>query len=50
MQKIQSKIEYLLFENIDELDTNARNLMNEAIKAREKAYAPYSNFNVVSSF
>ena len=46
MQKIQSKIEYLLFENIDELDINARNLMNEAIKAREKAYAPYSNFNV----
>ena len=46
MQKIQTTTEYTLFESIDELDSIAQNLMNEAVNARKNAYAPYSNFNV----
>ncbi len=46
MRKIQSTTEFTLFENIDELDIVVKNLMNEAVNARKKAYAPYSNFNV----
>ena len=42
--KIQSTL--YIYENIEALPKNAFLLMQEAIKAREKAYAPYSNFNV----
>jgi len=46
MQKIQTTTEYTLFESIDELNVDIKNLMNEAVKARKNAYAPYSRFNV----
>lgn len=34
------------FENLKELPSEIQNLMQEAEKARSKAYAPYSNFQV----
>ena len=42
------KIESILyvFENKDELPVEVAILMDKAIEARDKAYAPYSNFNV----
>lgn len=46
MQKIQTTTEYSLFESIDDLDSIAQSLMNEAVQTRKKAYAPYSNFSV----
>ena len=35
-----------IFDNLEELSKEDFNLMNYAIKARRKAYAPYSKFNV----
>lgn len=46
MQKVKTTTEYILYDTIDELDKVAKGLMAEAVKVREKAYAPYSNFNV----
>ncbi len=46
MKKLKLTTEYTLFENSAELDTQARDLMNIAINARKKAYAPYSKFSV----
>ncbi len=46
MQKKQTTTEYTLFDSIEELNSIAQNLMNEAFNARKNAYAPYSNFNV----
>ena len=42
------KIESILYvyENIDELSEDIKSLMDEASKARQMAYAPYSNFSV----
>ena len=42
--KIESKL--YVFESLDELPKEALLLMKEAFKARENAYAPYSNFYV----
>lgn len=42
--KIQSTL--YLYESLEALPKDVSLLMQEAIKAREKAYAPYSNFNV----
>jgi len=42
--KIQSTI--YVFDTLEELPKDIVLLMNKAIEAREKAYAPYSNFNV----
>lgn len=39
-------IKYTVFDDITELPTAAQELMREAIKTREKAYAPYSKFKV----
>ncbi|MCB0471479.1 MAG: cytidine deaminase [Flavobacteriaceae bacterium] len=46
MKKLQITASYLLFDNMDELSVEDRSLMEAAIKARKKAYAPYSHFNV----
>tara|TARA_R110001583_G_scaffold30729_9_gene105866 strand:- start:6632 stop:7114 length:483 start_codon:yes stop_codon:yes gene_type:complete len=46
MKKIKIESTLYLFDSLDELPQEVSFLMNEAIKAREKAYAPYSNFNV----
>ncbi|GIM49004.1 cytidine deaminase [Capnocytophaga stomatis] len=39
-------IKYTIFNDFDELPESAKNLMKEAIKARENAYAAYSGFKV----
>lgn len=46
MQKKQTTTEYMLYDSVDELDVTIQSLMNEAVKTRKKAYAPYSNFSV----
>ncbi len=46
MKKIQHSITFTVFENLDELSSKDASLMEEAIKIRETAYAPYSNFSV----
>jgi cytidine deaminase len=46
MKTIRTEISYDLFDSIDELPVEDRNLMLEAIKASSTAYAPYSNFHV----
>lgn len=42
--KIESKL--YVFESLDELPKDAVTLMERAFKARDKAYAPYSEFHV----
>ncbi|APY01002.1 cytidine deaminase [Lacinutrix venerupis] len=42
--KIESKL--YIFDSLKETPENIQSLMQEAIKARENAYAPYSNFHV----
>lgn len=46
MKKIKIESTLYLFENIEALPNTIVSLMQKAIIAREKAYAPYSNFNV----
>ena len=46
MKEIKIESTLYLFENIEELPEKVNTLMQRAVKAREKAYAPYSNFNV----
>ena len=42
--KIESKL--FVFDNYDELPKDIQSLMDSAIEARERAYAPYSKFSV----
>ncbi|HET8809872.1 MAG TPA: cytidine deaminase [Flavobacteriaceae bacterium] len=37
---------FQIFDNLEELPTDIQNLMAEACRVRDKAYAPYSNFQV----
>ena len=46
MKKLKITTAYIRYNNLDELDDSERHLMDSAIKARKKAYAPYSHFNV----
>ncbi|MEE9363174.1 MAG: cytidine deaminase [Cellulophaga sp.] len=46
MKKIKFTFDVLAYESIEELSPQDLQLMHKAIVAREKAYAPYSNFNV----
>ncbi|PQJ77786.1 cytidine deaminase [Polaribacter porphyrae] len=46
MKKIEISTSAIVYNSISELSINDKNLMNKAIEAREKAYAPYSKFNV----
>ena len=46
MKKIQLTTTFTVFETIDELSSKEASLMGEAIKMKETAYAPYSNFRV----
>ena len=46
MKKLKLTTEYTLFDNRSELTPQVQDLMNIAINARKKAYAPYSKFNV----
>lgn len=42
--KIETTLE--VFDGLEDLPTNIQQIMEEAIKARETAYSPYSKFNV----
>lgn len=46
MRKIEIKTSATVFNDISELSTEDKMLMNKAIEARKKAYAPYSKFSV----
>ncbi|MBQ8812626.1 MAG: cytidine deaminase [Bacteroidales bacterium] len=46
MTSKEIKIAYLEFDSIDQLSPEDRELAEEAIKATEGSYAPYSGFNV----
>lgn len=46
MRKHIIEFELSTFESMEELTEDDRSLMQVAIKARENAYAPYSNFHV----
>lgn len=50
MEKIEVKASAIIFNNIEELAQEDRMLMDKAIEARAKAYAPYSKFNVGAAF
>ena len=46
MKKVSLTAEFILYDSLSELSDNDQQLMNQAIAARKKAYAPYSNFSV----
>lgn len=46
MKQIEIASKAIVFENLEELETEDRMLMDKAIEARKNAYAPYSKFNV----
>ncbi|CAL2094170.1 cytidine deaminase [Tenacibaculum sp. 190524A02b] len=46
MKKIDISTSAIVFDTISQLSENDKNLMEKAIEARSKAYAPYSKFNV----
>lgn len=46
MKKIKLETTFTVFDNISELSNEDNQLLTEAIKSRNMAYAPYSNFNV----
>jgi cytidine deaminase len=46
MHKQTIQFEYEVFETIEELDTEDKKLMEDARKATNLAYAPYSKFKV----
>lgn len=46
MKKIQIDTHFFIFDSIEELEDDVRQLMVQAVLARENAYAPYSQFKV----
>ena len=46
MRELNINTTFKVFDSIDELDIDTKNLMQKAIEARKTAYAPYSNFSV----
>lgn len=46
MKEVKIESTLYVFENKDELPVDVSLLMEKAVEARDKAYAPYSNFNV----
>lgn len=46
MKKINLTTSFTIYNNLDDLSKEEQNLFKIAIKARENAYAPYSNFLV----
>lgn len=46
MKRITIETHLEVFESVEELPSEIKNLMNKAHEAREKAYAPYSHFKV----
>ncbi|MEX6626272.1 cytidine deaminase [Tenacibaculum salmonis] len=50
MEKLELKTSVTVYENLAELTQDDTLLMNKAIEARTKAYAPYSKFKVGAAF
>ena len=46
MKEVKIESTLFVFENLEELPKEVAFLMQKAVEARNKAYAPYSNFNV----
>lgn len=46
MRKIEMKITVLQYDTIEELESSDRQLIEKAIEAAKKAYAPYSKYKV----
>ncbi len=46
MKKIEITASASIFNNLSELSSEDKNLIDKAVEARDKAYAPYSKFNV----
>ncbi|WP_136668833.1 cytidine deaminase [Flavobacterium sp. H122] len=46
MKEIKIETQLTIFDSINELDKEVKELMEKAIEARKNAYAPYSKFNV----
>ncbi len=46
MKEIKIESNFLVYNSVEELPDHIESLMKNAIEAREKAYAPYSNFFV----
>ncbi|WP_397303200.1 cytidine deaminase [Nonlabens ulvanivorans] len=46
MKKIEIHTTLEAYDDMSELDSNVQSLMQQSIKARHNAYAPYSNFTV----
>ena len=46
MKNIDVVASATVYESVSELPANIQSLMNKAVEARERAYAPYSKFNV----
>ncbi|MFN4198222.1 MAG: cytidine deaminase family protein, partial [Flavobacterium sp.] len=46
MRTIEITTTLKIYESIDQMPDDVRDLMNQAIDIRKKAYAPYSNFQV----
>lgn len=46
MKIIKVESNFTVFSSVNELPETIQSLMQKAVEAREKAYAPYSNFNV----
>ena len=46
MNEIKIETQFFSYDSIEKLNAEVRQLMDQAIVAREKAYAPYSNFQV----
>lgn len=46
MKELTINTSFQVYDSMEELDNESKNLMNQAIEARKTAYAPYSNFSV----
>lgn len=46
MKEIKIESNFIVYNSINELSSDIKSLMDEAIDARENAYAPYSKFEV----
>ncbi|WP_452601885.1 cytidine deaminase [Pontimicrobium sp. MEBiC06410] len=46
MKEVKIESTLYVYDAIDELSVDVKQLMEKAVEAREKAYAPYSKFNV----
>jgi len=46
MKEIEHITTFIVYDTVDELSSDDNSLLDTAIKMRDTAYAPYSNFNV----